>query len=101
MVDRCGRGWENGADTPAHCLARAPWVGPWGLEAWPGSGPLQVGGFAHSPPTAEQHRWGEAPIPRPFHGCLSHLTLNGQVSEARAKGWLVIVTGRMGRERKG
>ncbi|MPC47889.1 Neural-cadherin [Portunus trituberculatus] len=80
MVDRCGRGWKEHADhAPAHCTGRVSWVSPWDLEAWPGSVPLQVAGLAHSPPTADQHRWGEAPIPRPFHGCLSHLTLNGQL----------------------
>ncbi|XP_050721664.1 putative neural-cadherin 2 isoform X2 [Eriocheir sinensis] len=79
MVDRCGHGWETPGHTYSNCLARESWPSPRGLEAWPGSGPLQVGGLAHSPPTAEDHRWREAPIASPLHGCIAHLTLNGQL----------------------
>ncbi|KAG7168189.1 neural-cadherin 2-like 6, partial [Homarus americanus] len=80
MVDLCGRGWEkHHSHDDAHCLARAAWTIPWGLEGWLGSGPLQVGGLAHTPPTAHDHEWEEAPTARPLHGCISHLTLNGQL----------------------
>ncbi|XP_045130739.1 neural-cadherin-like isoform X2 [Portunus trituberculatus] len=79
MVDRCGREWKS-ADR-SRCLALAKWSSAWVLESWPSLGPLQVGGMAHSPPTAEQHGWWEAPIARPLHGCLSHLTFNGQLAD--------------------
>ncbi|XP_045132549.1 putative neural-cadherin 2 [Portunus trituberculatus] len=79
MVDHCGHGWERPNQTYTHCLGRRAWANPLGWGAWPGSGPLQVGGMAHRPPTAEEHRWAEAPLPHPLHGCLSHLTVNGQL----------------------
>nr|XP_045589087.1 neural-cadherin-like [Procambarus clarkii] len=79
MVDLCGQGWENNAQNDVHCLAQADWSAPFGLEEWLGSGPLQVGGIAHSPPTAHDHGWGEAPTARPLQGCVSHLILNGQL----------------------
>ncbi|KAK4315393.1 hypothetical protein Pmani_013310 [Petrolisthes manimaculis] len=81
MVDMCGRGWESGTfHSHGHCLARAMWGRPWRIEGLLETGPLQVGGLAHSPPTQEDHGWGgDAPTAHPLHGCLSHLTLNGQL----------------------
>lgn len=81
MVDLCGRGWERSAHDDAHCLARASWSTSWGMERWLGSGPLEVGGLAHSPLFAEEHGWQEAPSARPLDGCISHLTLNSQVKK--------------------
>ncbi|XP_071534244.1 putative neural-cadherin 2 [Panulirus ornatus] len=79
MVDLCGRGWDNTTLDDSHCAARGSWTDPRGVKAWAGSGPLQVGGLAHTPPSPSHHGWQEAPTPRPLDGCVSHLTLNGQL----------------------
>ncbi|XP_071534217.1 putative neural-cadherin 2 [Panulirus ornatus] len=79
MVDLCGRGWDNTTLDDSHCAARGSWTDPRGVKAWAGSGPLQVGGLAHTPPSPAHHGWQEAPTPRPLDGCVSHLTLNGQL----------------------
>ncbi|KAK4298046.1 hypothetical protein Pmani_029581 [Petrolisthes manimaculis] len=82
MSDLCGRGWEDTQQDSSHCLARGEWqqVGVVGeVWRWPGSGPLQVGGAAHSPHTPQQHRWQESPTEQHLQGCISHLTINTQV----------------------
>ncbi|XP_069159473.1 uncharacterized protein [Procambarus clarkii] len=79
MVDLCGRGWHDRSSHDSHCITRAEWVLPTGGEAWAGSPPLQVGGLAHAPPRPDDHGWVEAPTARPLEGCVSHLTLNGQL----------------------
>ncbi|KAK4305007.1 hypothetical protein Pmani_023077, partial [Petrolisthes manimaculis] len=82
MSDLCGRGWEDTHQDSSHCLARGEWqqVGVVGeVWRWPGSGPLQVGGAAHSPHTPQQHRWQESPTEQHLQGCISHLTINTQV----------------------
>ncbi|KAK3849099.1 hypothetical protein Pcinc_044133, partial [Petrolisthes cinctipes] len=79
MSDLCGRGWEDGiTQDSSHCLAREEWQ-EGGQVWWPGSGPLQVGGAAHSPHQPQQHRWQESPTAQHLQGCLSHLTINTQV----------------------
>ncbi|KAK4289685.1 hypothetical protein Pmani_037361 [Petrolisthes manimaculis] len=79
LVDMCGRGWEEASDD-SHCVTRASWTNTvQGAEAWAGAWPVQVGGLAHKPPLPEDHGWGVAPTPTPLHGCISHLTLNGQL----------------------
>lgn len=79
MVDLCGRGWDDQPRGDAHCVKRAAWSPPPGGESWAMSVPLQVGGLAHSLPRPQDHGWVEAPTMPPLHGCISHLTLNGQV----------------------
>ena len=79
MVDLCGRGWDDHPKGDAHCLKRAVWHPPPGGESWRMSVPLQLGGLAHSLPRPKDHGWAEAPSMPPLDGCISHLTLNGQV----------------------
>ncbi|KAG7168236.1 Neural-cadherin-like 10, partial [Homarus americanus] len=81
MVDVCGhsRGWDNDTLDDSDCVARASWPNPEGVGAWIGSGPLQVGGLAHTAPSPAHHGWSEAPTPRPLDGCVSHLTVNSQL----------------------
>lgn len=79
LVDMCGRGWDE-ANDDSHCVTRASWANTMqGAEPWAGAWPVQVGGLAHYPPLPEDHGWGVAPTPTPLQGCISHLTLNGQV----------------------
>ncbi|XP_071536735.1 putative neural-cadherin 2 isoform X2 [Panulirus ornatus] len=79
MVDLCGLGWEDHTLDNTHCLSRARWKAARGVGAWLGSGPLQVGGLAHTPPHPGDHGWEEAPTPQHLHGCISHLTVNTKV----------------------
>ncbi|XP_063879939.1 putative neural-cadherin 2 isoform X2 [Scylla paramamosain] len=79
MVDLCGRGWDDHPKGDAHCLKRAAWHPPPGGESWHMSVPLQLGGLAHSLPRPKDHGWVEAPTMPPLDGCISHLTLNGQL----------------------
>lgn len=78
-VDPCSRGWLGTSQSDDHCTARASWTSPFNIKAWLASWPLQVGGLAHTTPSAVYHGWREAPTPKPLDGCVSHLTLNGQV----------------------
>ncbi|MPC21297.1 Neural-cadherin [Portunus trituberculatus] len=79
MVDLCGRGWDDHLDGNIHCLKSAVWHPPPGGESWRMSVPLQVGGLAHSLPRPKDHGWVEGPTMPPLDGCISHLTLNGQL----------------------
>ncbi|XP_042242202.1 putative neural-cadherin 2 isoform X2 [Homarus americanus] len=79
MVDLCGSGWGGRPHNDSHCVVRADWTSPRGVEAWMGSPPLQLGGLAHTPPLPEDHGWERAPTAHPLDGCISHLTLNGQL----------------------
>ncbi|XP_042231102.1 putative neural-cadherin 2 [Homarus americanus] len=80
MIDLCGRGWED-ADTRdgSHCMARSSWINPGDAGTWSGSGPLQVGGLAHTSPRPHAHGWRNAPSEHPLNGCVSHLTVNGRL----------------------
>ncbi|KAK3860230.1 hypothetical protein Pcinc_033702, partial [Petrolisthes cinctipes] len=79
MSDLCGHGWEDEiTQDSSHCLAREEWQES-GQVWWPGSGPLQVGGAAHSPHQPQQHRWQESPTVQHLQGCISQLTINTQV----------------------
>nr|XP_045604889.1 putative neural-cadherin 2 [Procambarus clarkii] len=80
MADLCGRGWDDShAHDDAHCVARGAWPNREGAWTWAGHGPVQVGGLAHPPPRPHAHGWRNAPEARPLDGCLSHLTVNGQL----------------------
>lgn len=79
MVDLCGRGWEDHEGDDSHCVQRASWVAPSGSDTWGMSLLMQVGGLAHAAPHPQDHGWLEAPSQRHLDGCISHLTLNGQV----------------------
>ncbi|XP_037789408.1 putative neural-cadherin 2 [Penaeus monodon] len=79
MVDVCGRGWEESA-SESHCVARAAWPRGGALASWAMPGPMQLGGLAHDLPSPEELGWSEAPTTHPLDGCVSHLTVNGQVS---------------------
>ncbi|XP_042894152.1 putative neural-cadherin 2 [Penaeus japonicus] len=78
MVDLCGRGWAD-ANSDAHCAARATWIDAHATEAWSGNAPLQLGGLAHPLPEPAFFGWSSGPIPEALHGCMSHLTVNGQL----------------------
>ncbi|XP_063588683.1 neural-cadherin-like [Penaeus indicus] len=78
MVDMCGRGWEESA-SDSHCVARAAWPRGGALASWAMPGPMQLGGLAHDLPSAEEFGWSEAPTTHPLDGCVSHLTVNGQL----------------------
>lgn len=81
MVDLCSHGWEAQPGDDSHCVTRAHWRLPVNGETWlVASGPLQVGGLAHSAPQPQDHGWGATPTAHGFHGCLSHLTVNNQVT---------------------
>lgn len=88
MVDLCGRGWSGKERrrttttttfTSEHCLGTSPWPSPDSSGPWVGGGPLQVGGLAHPHPHAHQYGWAHELVTHPMSGCLSHLTLNGEV----------------------
>nr|XP_045606773.1 putative neural-cadherin 2 [Procambarus clarkii] len=81
MVDLCGdlQGWDNDTRDDSRCLAQESWTDAVDVSAWLGTGPLQIGGLAHTPPSPAHHGWREAPTPRPLDGCVSHLTLNSQL----------------------
>lgn len=78
-VHPCGRGWLSVSQDDDQCMARVSWTNPFNIKAWLASWPLQVGGLAHTTPSAAYHSWKKAPTPNPLDGCVSHLTLNGQV----------------------
>lgn len=79
MLDWCGRGWTNDTADDTHCLVQEAREGQVvGREAWAGGWPLQVGGLA-----AWKDNTTTTQLPHTPHslvGCLSHLTVNGQVS---------------------
>ncbi|KAG7171716.1 Neural-cadherin-like 19, partial [Homarus americanus] len=78
MVDLCGGGWRPDDPDDSHCVAWEAWPRPVGPEAWSGGWPLQVGGVAYTPTRPESApTWSTTPPPRPLHGCISHLTING------------------------
>ncbi|XP_064095252.1 LOW QUALITY PROTEIN: putative neural-cadherin 2 [Macrobrachium nipponense] len=80
MVDYCGRGWMADSSNDSHCIARTPWVDPVAKQNWGSSSyPLQIGGMAHSPPRASHFGWSASPIQQGLRGCVSHLTVNGQL----------------------
>ncbi|XP_068219972.1 putative neural-cadherin 2 [Palaemon carinicauda] len=80
MVDYCGRGWMADSSNDAHCIARASWVDPVVKQSWGSSSyPLQIGGMAHSPPQLSHFGWSSSPIQQGLRGCVSHLTVNGQL----------------------
>lgn len=84
MLDLCGRSWDE-PDAAQQCLARAAWTHREGEAGeWVPSGPLQVGGLAHPPPLPQDHGWLYAAKGDPLEGCVSHVTVNGQVSRLRA-----------------
>ncbi|XP_045130294.1 putative neural-cadherin 2 isoform X1 [Portunus trituberculatus] len=78
-VHPCGNGWLSASQDDDQCMASVSWTSPFNIKAWLASWPLQVGGLAHTTPSAAYHSWKEAPTPNPLDGCVSHLTLNGQL----------------------
>ncbi|XP_069938293.1 putative neural-cadherin 2 isoform X1 [Cherax quadricarinatus] len=79
IVDLCGHGWSADTTSDGHCSARAPWVDPQVIENWSGGVPLQVGGLAHPYPYPEHFGWTNAIVNQALDGCISRLTLNGEV----------------------
>ncbi|MPC82718.1 Neural-cadherin [Portunus trituberculatus] len=75
-VHPCGNGWLSASQDDDQCMASVSWTSPFNIKAWLASWPLQVGGLAHTTPSAAYHSWKEAPTPNPLDGCVSHLTLN-------------------------
>ncbi|XP_042869830.1 neural-cadherin-like [Penaeus japonicus] len=79
MVDLCGRGWEGSPKDESHCVARASWANKRSSEAWAWAGPLQLAGLAQGVVRPEDFGWSETPTTQSLEGCVSHLTLNGQL----------------------
>ncbi|XP_063588701.1 neural-cadherin-like [Penaeus indicus] len=79
MVDLCGRGFEESPKDDSHCVVRASWANKRSSEAWAWAGPLQVAGLAQEAMRPEDFGWSETPTTQPLEGCISHLTLNGQL----------------------
>nr|XP_045603729.1 putative neural-cadherin 2 isoform X2 [Procambarus clarkii]XP_045603730.1 putative neural-cadherin 2 isoform X2 [Procambarus clarkii] len=79
MVDLCGHGWTADMTTDAHCVTRASWVNTQVKDSWSNSVPIQLGGLAHSYPDAAEFGWAAGVVPQALVGCLSHLTLNGEL----------------------
>ncbi|KAK8754585.1 hypothetical protein OTU49_016765 [Cherax quadricarinatus] len=79
MVDRCGRGWGDNKTSDSHCVARAPWLEIQATENWSSSVPLQLGGLAHTYPRSAEFGWSGGLVTQPLNGCISHLTINGQL----------------------
>lgn len=79
MVDLCGRGFEESPKDDSHCVVRASWANKRSSEAWAWAGPLQVAGLAQEVMHPEDFGWSVTPTTQPLEGCISHLTLNGQV----------------------
>ena len=80
MVDMCGRGWGRGVTNERHCIARAAWSKTQDTDSWSSGVPLQLGGLAHKHPRPSDFGWTTGPHPEPLTGCISHLTINGEVS---------------------
>ena len=81
MMDLCKQGWTNDTADDSHCLVREVWKSQAGTEAWAGGWPLQVGGLAWKVNTSVTH--SPHPYSPPLTGCLSHITVNGQVRRGR------------------
>ncbi|KAK8754583.1 hypothetical protein OTU49_016757, partial [Cherax quadricarinatus] len=79
MVDHCGHGWRVNKTDDSHCIARIPWANSRVTESWSSSVPLQLGGLAHPYPQAADFGWSAALVYQPLDGCISHLTVNGQL----------------------
>ncbi|XP_045131274.1 putative neural-cadherin 2 isoform X2 [Portunus trituberculatus] len=79
MVDTCGRGWERGINNERHCIARAAWAKTEDTDSWSSGVPLQLGGLAHHHPRPSDFGWTTGPHPEPLNGCISHLTINGEL----------------------
>ncbi|XP_037789239.1 neural-cadherin-like [Penaeus monodon] len=79
MVDLCGRGFEESPKDDSHCVVRASWANKRSSEAWAWAGPLQVAGLAQEVMHPEDFGWSVTPTTQPLKGCISHLTLNGQL----------------------
>ncbi|XP_068229142.1 putative neural-cadherin 2 [Palaemon carinicauda] len=77
VTDACGQGW-NHQSNDTHCATRALWTHPNRLGSWVVSSPLQVGGLAHDG-DYQARGWAERPITQPLHGCVSHITINGEL----------------------
>lgn len=92
MVDLCGRGWEGSPKDESHCVARASWANKRSSEAWAWAGPLQLAGLAQGVVRPEDFGWSETPTTQSLEGCVSHLTLNGQVRSRRVRPWPVQVS---------
>ncbi|XP_069186784.1 putative neural-cadherin 2 [Procambarus clarkii] len=79
MVDLCGHGWGANKTDDTHCIARIPWVNSQATESWSSSVPLQLGGLAHPYPQSAEFGWSSGLVQHALNGCISHLTLNGQL----------------------
>ncbi|XP_066937059.1 putative neural-cadherin 2 [Macrobrachium rosenbergii] len=77
VTDACGQGWSH-QNNDTHCAARALWTHPDRLGSWVVSSPLQVGGLAQDG-DYRNHGWDVRPITQPLHGCVSHITINGEL----------------------
>ncbi|XP_068213121.1 putative neural-cadherin 2 [Palaemon carinicauda] len=79
MVDLCDERWEEGDNSnESPCIDRHEWRDPADAELWISASPIQLGGLAHTPPSAHSHGWNESPTSELLDGCLSHLNINGQ-----------------------
>ncbi|XP_068219630.1 putative neural-cadherin 2 [Palaemon carinicauda] len=79
MLDLCDWGWVEGAKDDSHCRARASWENASASDDWIGTDPVQVGGLSHERPSPQQYGWSWAPIAEPLEGCISQLTVNGEM----------------------
>ncbi|XP_064120596.1 putative neural-cadherin 2 [Macrobrachium nipponense] len=77
VLDACGQSWKYQTDD-AHCAARVSWTNPDRLLSWVNTGPLQLGGLAHDG-DYDGYQWAEGPIIQPLNGCMSHITVNGEL----------------------
>ncbi|XP_068212828.1 putative neural-cadherin 2 [Palaemon carinicauda] len=81
MVDFCDKRWENQSVYNSHCISMIHWRDPKDAEMWISASPIQLGGLAHSRPSARSHGWRESPISQALEGCLSQLVINGQLMD--------------------
>ncbi|XP_066961725.1 neural-cadherin-like [Macrobrachium rosenbergii] len=79
MVDICGFGRSAKLFGDSHCVARKLWRNHHTLRMWESVGPLQIGGIAQRHPRSLDFGWEDSVTPHRFDGCLSHLTVNGQI----------------------
>lgn len=92
MVDMCGRGWKANTSSDAHCIARASWKDTYVTEGWGSSLPLQLGGLAHKSLHSADFGWSNTLVHQALDGCISHLTVNGEVA-SRSKSFLLNLIG--------
>ena len=78
VIDACANNWKDHTDD-TQCASRAVWKDPLRLGSWVVSSPLQVGGLVRGDEDHQNYGWSEGPITQSLNGCLSHISINGQV----------------------